>query len=53
MQFNTAWRIEGNMSKRFLSFCSDGVWALQDCDNEHKRDGMLIKKMKHNNYYNL
>ena len=43
MQFNTAWRIEGNMSKRFLSFCSDGTWAQQDCDNEHKRDGMLIK----------
>ena len=31
------------MSKRLLSFCSDGAWAQQDCDNEHKRDGMLIK----------
>ena len=28
---------------QFLSFCSDGTWAQQDCDNEHKRDGMLIK----------
>lgn len=43
MQFNTAWRIGSIMSKRLLSFCSDGAWAQQDCDNEHKRDGMLIK----------